>query len=237
MPITIYPGTVKKRNANGTYSDLIPGSDAYASEIEELQDIAGDGQLSGFTATDLTGAANELKNTLNQLNRNMAYVESGNTASRTYAAGDYISWKGTLYRASTAIPSGSTFSVGGNLTAASSGGLNDLATYMKTAVDITSSVVTDTTKITVNSVKRIGNIVAGQITIISDVLSSGLNSFPFSITGVEWIISPVISFRTSGTPDSQLNFFANMPQSNTLQVRATGSNASPLLVYFIGFVN
>ena len=71
MPITIYPGTVKKRNANGTYSDLIPGADAYASEIEELQDIAGDGQLSGFTATDLTGAANELKNTLTQLDTDL----------------------------------------------------------------------------------------------------------------------------------------------------------------------
>lgn len=65
MPITIYPGTVKKRNANGTYSDLIPGADVPVSEIEELQDIVGNGQLSGFTATDLTGAANELKNTLN----------------------------------------------------------------------------------------------------------------------------------------------------------------------------
>lgn len=65
MPITIYPGTVKKRNANGTYSDLVPGVDVPVSEIEELQNIVGDGQLSGFTATDLTGAANELKITLN----------------------------------------------------------------------------------------------------------------------------------------------------------------------------
>ena len=37
---------------------------------------------------------NGVKNTLNQLDQNMAYVESGNTASRTYASADFISWKG-----------------------------------------------------------------------------------------------------------------------------------------------
>lgn len=35
------------------------------SDVDDLQDITGNGALSGFTATDLTGAANELKNTLN----------------------------------------------------------------------------------------------------------------------------------------------------------------------------
>jgi len=54
---------------------------AVKDDIEDLQDIAGDGALdSDFTATDLTGAANELKddvsdlrNTLNQLIQESAF--------------------------------------------------------------------------------------------------------------------------------------------------------------------
>jgi hypothetical protein len=110
---------------NKSLSDIGAASQ---SDLEALEDITGDGALSGFTATDLTGAANELKNTLTQLDQNMAYVESGNTASRTYAAGDYISWKGTLYTANGTISSGQSFSTGsgGNLSLVDDGGLNDL---------------------------------------------------------------------------------------------------------------
>lgn len=39
----------------------------------------------------------------------IAYVESGTTASRAYAVGEYFCWNGLLYRAKTAIPNGSTF--------------------------------------------------------------------------------------------------------------------------------
>lgn len=37
MPITIYPGSMKKRNANGSYSDLVP---AIATDPEVLDDFA-----------------------------------------------------------------------------------------------------------------------------------------------------------------------------------------------------
>lgn len=37
------------------------------NQIDDLNDITGDGSLTGFTATDLTGAANELKGSLNEL--------------------------------------------------------------------------------------------------------------------------------------------------------------------------
>ena len=107
---------------------------ATPASVKQVNDKVGDGVLdSGFTATDLTEAANELKNTLNQLDQNMAYVESGNTASRNYSKGDFISWKGTLYTANGTISSGQSFSTGtgGNLDLvagnnASGGGLNSL---------------------------------------------------------------------------------------------------------------
>ena len=44
----------------------------------------------------------------------LAYVESGSTASRAYAEGEYFCWGGALYRAKTAISSGDPFTVGTN---------------------------------------------------------------------------------------------------------------------------
>ena len=38
MPITLYPGTVKKRNANGTYSDLVPGADISSNLSADIAD-------------------------------------------------------------------------------------------------------------------------------------------------------------------------------------------------------
>jgi hypothetical protein len=56
-------------------------------------------------------------------------VETGNAASHTIAAGQYVIWKGVLYTADAAIASGTTLAASGgnkNLTAVSGGGLNSL---------------------------------------------------------------------------------------------------------------
>ena len=52
-------------------ADDIPTDDntSVQARIDGLEDIAGDGVLSGFTATDLTGAANELRTSLNSFVR------------------------------------------------------------------------------------------------------------------------------------------------------------------------
>lgn len=139
----VYYGKTKLSNSVSSSSDLIAAS---SSAVKTVNDKVGDGVLdSGFTATNLTGAANELKNSLNQLetttaqlDQNMAYVESGNTASRTYVDGDFISWKGTLYTASGTIASGTSFTTGsgGNLAAVVDGnnnlcgGLNNIKNSM-----------------------------------------------------------------------------------------------------------
>lgn len=44
----------------------------------------------------------------------LAYVETGTTASRAYAVGEYFCWNNLLYRAKTAISSGGTFTPGTN---------------------------------------------------------------------------------------------------------------------------
>lgn len=61
----------------------------------------------------------------------LAYVETGTTASRNYTAGEYICWNGLLYTADTAIASGATsYTSGGNknLTECVGGGFNSLFT-------------------------------------------------------------------------------------------------------------
>ena len=59
----------------------------------------------------------------------IAYVESGSTASRNYTAGQYICWNGLTYTADTNIATGTTLSASGgnkNLTECVGGGFNSL---------------------------------------------------------------------------------------------------------------
>ena len=93
---------------------------------------------SGTVGAEIGG----LKNTLNQLDQNMAYVESGTTASKPYAKGDYISRAGVLYLANTVIPQGTSLAAGpgGNLDFVEDssghlcGGLNALNSDLKSFV-------------------------------------------------------------------------------------------------------
>lgn len=57
----------------------------------------------------------------------LAYVETGTTASRAYAVGEYFCWNGLLYRVKTAISSGGTFTVNTNCEQVTGGGINAIA--------------------------------------------------------------------------------------------------------------
>lgn len=54
----------------------------------------------------------------------LAYVETGTTASRAYAVGEYFCWNGLLYRVISAISSGAAFTVGTNCEQVTDGGFN-----------------------------------------------------------------------------------------------------------------
>lgn len=60
-------------------------------------------------------------NSADNINKNLAYIENGNTATRGYSAGAFIIWKGQLYRALVQINSGTAFSVGTNIVADTAG--------------------------------------------------------------------------------------------------------------------
>lgn len=77
-------------------------------------------------ATSTIGTGYEIQNNVENLEKGLAIVETGNTATQAITAGQFVYWKGTMYTASTAIASGTSYAVGTNLTACPNGGLNTL---------------------------------------------------------------------------------------------------------------
>ena len=116
---------------------------ATPASVKQVNDKVGDGVLdSGFTATNLTGAANELKNSLTQLEtetetveNGLAIIINGNTAASNVSKGQYVYVKNStitnitdglyIYNSDTQKIAGNTF-VSGELDAVSSGGFNSL---------------------------------------------------------------------------------------------------------------
>ena len=87
---------------------IIKDNNAIAAE-----DVSYDNTDSGASATTAQEAIDELfEEKANQ--SQLAYVETGTTASRAYAAGEYFCWNGLLYRVKLAIQSGEPFTVGTN---------------------------------------------------------------------------------------------------------------------------
>jgi hypothetical protein len=77
----------------------------------------------------LTGdvsALAELVDSVNATKSDIGIVENTDTATHTIAAGQYVIWKDALYKASTAIPLGTTLSLS-NLSVVGIGGLNDIS--------------------------------------------------------------------------------------------------------------
>lgn len=142
--------------------------------INTLSTITGDGVLTGFTATDLTGAANELKNTLNSLGSDdiandstdvsgatvTAAVDNLNTsfqsdiaiilqdpAQKTIDPQQYVVYNNLLYKAKKSIPFGTaatTYTDGTYLEQCGDGGLNDLELKLNNAFMYPSTTPSDT---------------------------------------------------------------------------------------------
>lgn len=76
------------------------------------------------------GGMNFLKRLIAKLKSGMGIVEDTDVATNTIAAGKYVTWKGTLCKAKTAIPSGTALS-SSNLEVVSEGGFNELNNLIK----------------------------------------------------------------------------------------------------------
>lgn len=111
-------------NVQDAIDEVVSDLDGKQSTINANGILKGDGQ-GGVTAatagtdyqapltagTDYATPA-QLEDKANQ--SQLAHVETGTTASRAYAVGEYFCWNGLLYRVKTAISSGGTITPGTN---------------------------------------------------------------------------------------------------------------------------
>lgn len=159
--------------ASDLASGVIPTVPSISTSTPNMDSTAAagsTGQVSdaGHTHPSDTSKANETE---------LAYMESGSTASRPYAAGDYFCWGGALYLAKTAISSGAALTVGTNCEQVSGGGLN----AVKSALDGKQPIRDGTSQIVANDLNAIetGFKNASNYSFVSLVASSsqGLSVF------------------------------------------------------------
>lgn len=108
---TITASGILKGDGQGGVTAATPGTD-YQAPLTAGTDYA--------TPAQLADKANQAQ---------LAYVETGTTASRNYSTGVYVCWNGLLYTANQAISSGTTLSAGtgGNLTECVGGAPNHIS--------------------------------------------------------------------------------------------------------------
>lgn len=116
-------------------STVTDALNALKTALESVAAIVGSGQLQGFTATDLTGAANELKGSLNAVENGLAIIVTGDTCTTAVPSGGYAYIKNNthgltegLYRnkSSGAFPTSGGTADSTVFEAVSTGGLNAL---------------------------------------------------------------------------------------------------------------
>lgn len=139
--------------------------------VTGVMDVVGSGQLdSGFAADNLTGAANELRNTLTQLDSakaakvdltNISQTSPNCTVTNGITKGTYFYLDGVLTRAIEAISENAPFT-SSNCETVTAGGLNDLKNSLFKKRDLTVNV--DSTKLTSGAV--FAYVTGGTVTII-----------------------------------------------------------------------
>lgn len=92
---------------------------------------------SAYSVKDIT---DDLETNIGLLKSDIAIVEDTNNATHNISNGQYVVWKGSLYKATANISSGDGLS-GTNLSAVSNGGLNDLNSDLMTRLSIERVVV------------------------------------------------------------------------------------------------
>ena len=171
---------------------------------------AGANVAAATVGSELTG----LRNTLNQVEDAIAYVQSGDTASRTYTEGQFVYLKNHatlaegLYTVNSGgIPSGTT--VTGHLTADTSGGLNALK-----------SIISDLVVTSTFTFQNTGSVAAGGNKQFADVDISSAVPLGYKMIGC----FPI------NTGDKMFNIFLLIPnyanKTVTINIANVGSSAT-----------
>ena len=109
--------------------------------------------------------------------------------------------------------------------------LNDVMTQYQNL-----TVNADSSKIENAIAKKIGKVVVSCFVIKANVLAAGYNQIDFTISGVSWVVPPVVSFVTSSTTDDGKNFYIKITSTSNMQIRASASNANTLECTFVGCI-
>lgn len=131
--VNLYADGIQMSSSDNTLVE-----DAINNNAGDITDIQGDVTNIEGDITTIQGNITTLQNTDELLKADIGIVENTDTATHTIAAGQYVIWKGSLYKASAAIPAGSTLSAS-NLTSVNNGGLNELKDMLPYSVDYTGS--------------------------------------------------------------------------------------------------
>lgn len=146
-------------------TDDIPDS----SGVVSINGQTGVVTVYGDTIPYTSGSPISMKEYADNLSGCVAYVETTNTAVNAIAAGEFVVWKGVLYKASTDIEIGDSLSVS-NLDSVTGGGLNELQAITSGQITPISSSVT----ITQDAVYKINNVI--YIPRITFAISGNLGS-------------------------------------------------------------
>lgn len=118
---TITASGILKGDGAGGVSAAVAGTD-YQAPLTAGTDYA--------TPAELADKANQAQ---------LAYVETGTTASRAYSVGEYFCWNGLLYRVTSPISNGGTITPGTNCEAAAGGLANSYGMDISNAITINNS--------------------------------------------------------------------------------------------------
>ena len=126
----------KKPTASISVIITITNAQAHAGSSIDADTVATD-TISG--AENVDEALTKLNEGMEKIKSDIGIVEDTDTAVHTISEGQYVIWKGVLYTAKTAIPSGTALSAS-NLTAVGAGGIANVIGDALVPVEITSLV-------------------------------------------------------------------------------------------------
>lgn len=109
-----------------TFAYYLATPTTYTLAAEQVTTLLGDNTIfmDADGSIDLTYRADTQKyidSRISTLNANLAYIEDGTTASRAYSVGQYVLISGQLYKVTSSIASGATFTIGTNVVATTVG--------------------------------------------------------------------------------------------------------------------
>lgn len=113
-------------NGKSLLNDITLNDEDIPSQV-----ISGETTVEGVL-TDLDSRVSSQSQQIENLQNGLAYVETGDIASRTYTSGEYLIWKNTLYTVTNNIPQGNT--IEGNVTIVNAS-LNGIKEIIKTSID------------------------------------------------------------------------------------------------------